>query len=104
MPDPGAYRTTVNQVGDFTFLIMFAGFLAFIVTMIVRQRAELARKRARNYAWYEQNHPKCVVGDRVYCFSCNGQRIQVRNLMQGTYLRDHFCAKCGTTLYYTPEG
>ena len=63
----------------------------------------LIRKRSQNYAWYAKTYPECVVGDGVKCHSCGSHKVHTRNMMNHSYTRVHFCSKCGTNLYYSPE-
>ncbi|MDT6992072.1 hypothetical protein [Burkholderia cenocepacia] len=79
----------------------FPGFFLLIVGMNWRR---IKRMRAKNYQWYRTTHPNAVRGNRVACHSCGNDRIQVRNVMQRTFMREHFCSQCGESLYYSPEG
>lgn len=64
----------------------------------------MKRMRSRNYQWYRARYPQAVRGKRVFCRSCEGDSISVRNVMQRTFMREHFCSQCGECLYYSPEG
>lgn len=75
----------------------------FVPTIAGVQLLLLLKKRSQNYAWYAQQHPDCVIGDSVKCRSCGSRKIHTRNLMNHSYTRVHFCSKCGTNLYYSPE-
>ena len=58
---------------------------------------------ANNYERYTKDHPAQVSPRGVTCFKCNSPKIHTKNLMQGTFTREHHCGQCGTTLYYSPE-
>jgi len=61
------------------------------------------RFQTKNFVWYRAQFPHLVSHNSVRCKECNGSHIRVRGLMQHSYTREHFCAHCGTTLYYSPE-
>lgn len=61
-------------------------------------------KRRHNYWWYRRAYPRFAFDGGVACCACGGARIHARALMQRSYLREHFCAQCGATLYYSREG
>lgn len=93
----GAYMLMTGQGG-------FLGYGFLLVPIVAgAQLLSLLKKRSQNYAWYAQQHPDCVTGDSVKCHSCGSRKIHTRNLMNNTYTRVHFCSKCGTNLYYSPE-
>jgi len=65
----------------------------------------LRRFEAQSFAWYKTTYAdRCAPNGRVSCKDCGSHQIRVRGLMQHTYTREHFCGRCGTTLYYSPEG
>ena len=69
--------------------------------------ARINRKKRmlqQNYRWYRTTFPNPFRRDRVTCHNCKSDHIHVRNVVQGKYMRIHFCSQCGTTLYYSPEG
>lgn len=56
------------------------------------------------YAWYRQTFPEHAhEKGRVSCRHCGGTHINVRNLMNQTFMRAHSCAQCGETLYFSAE-
>lgn len=84
------------------FLLLFGGVLTLAG---FSQYFRFNKWEKKNFAWYKRKHPDfCDTNGRVACASCNGRHIRVRGLMQHSYTREHFCAACGTTLYYSPEG
>lgn len=87
-----------------TFLLLFgaAFFIAGTVAMYTRLK-QITRFEKMTYHWYCAQYPQQVQQHKVSCFSCGSPRIQVRALLNRTYHREHFCAQCGTTLYYSPE-
>jgi hypothetical protein len=84
-----------------TILLIIA--LGVIASIISRHR-RMKELRSKNYHWYITTYPASVQGNSLRCFKCSGNRIHVRGLMGRTFHREHFCTKCGTTLYYSPEG
>ncbi len=69
-----------------------------------REQAEYWQKiRAMDYVWYVGEHPACKTGNSVLCFACGSNNLRVERLMQQTYLRKHYCGRCGTSLYYSTE-
>ena len=56
-----------------------------------------------NYTKYAKDHPAHVTDRGVTCFQCKSPKIHTKNLMQGSFTREHHCGQCGTTLYYSPE-
>jgi len=59
---------------------------------------------AKNYEWYKKTYPQHVAPDgRIKCFNCGSTRIHAHKRMNHSYVRDHFCTQCGTTLYHSPE-
>lgn len=79
-------------------MFFFVGL--FIMVFSVRQ---LSKFQNMTYEWYKTTNPGNVKGNSVTCDSCGNSKILVRNLMNKTFHRAHFCAQCGKTLYYSPE-
>lgn len=90
-----------------TFGLIFLGFFIVLVTLFVKGVTERVRRlkqmRAENYDWYCATHPDLCTSGRVQCFKCKSNRINARNMMNRTFMREHFCTQCGTTLYYSEE-
>ncbi|WP_421793751.1 hypothetical protein [Hydrocarboniphaga effusa] len=57
----------------------------------------------QNYAWYVGTHPGVIRGGRLHCYSCGGGRVHTERMMRRQFLRRHFCAQCGDTLYFSRE-
>jgi hypothetical protein len=83
------------------FPLLIIGVPVFLITTRVRRNR---RMKAKNYRWYRMQYPQAIRGDRVACHSCGSTHIQVRNVMQRSFMREHFCGQCGESLYYSPEG
>lgn len=66
-------------------------------------QSRLEHFAANNYERYAKDHPAQVTARGVTCFKCNSPKIHTKNLMNGTFTREHHCGQCGTTLYYSPE-
>ena len=60
-------------------------------------------RESQDFSWYRATYPDKVSPGRVTCIDCGGTRLHTERVMQGTYLRRHFCVNCGKTLYYSPE-
>ncbi len=91
-------------MGALTIFVFFAGVSGFIAYAFVQQRRNRRRMLSQDYQWYKSLHPELVTASGVKCVSCGNSRINARALMRQTYMREHFCVQCGTTLYYSPEG
>lgn len=89
-----------DSLGPLLPLLVFALIFVAIGAINTRYRRKLL---AQNFAWYRAQHPSLVSPHGVICHSCGGKRVHVRGLMRRTYIREHFCTLCGTTLYYSPE-
>jgi predicted SprT family Zn-dependent metalloprotease len=90
---------------DTLFALAIPLFIVVVAVVIVTANVKrMKRMRAKNYQWYRATYPAAVKGTRVACHSCGHDRIQVRNVMQRTFMREHFCGQCGESLYYSPEG
>lgn len=55
------------------------------------------------YDWYRNTYPKSMKGNRISCHHCGSTRVSTNRVMNQTYMRQHFCPQCGTTLYFSPE-
>jgi hypothetical protein len=86
--------------GNGAFGIAFATFALLLGGFNYRR---VRRFERLNFAAYRTAHPDLVQGDRVSCSACGHDRILVRSLLQNTSTRAHVCARCGHTLYYSPE-
>lgn len=71
--------------------------------LINLRMAQLKMFSTHTFDSYKNKHPELVKNDSVECFSCGCKRIAARSLLNRTYHREHFCSKCGKTLYYSPE-
>lgn len=75
-----------------------------IISVIAAAILQGQRRRRFNHAWYRQQHPTLVdERGRLRCRSCGSNEVQIRNLMNKTYMRAHICGQCGTTLFFSPE-
>jgi hypothetical protein len=90
------------------FLSIAAVLVLLLIYFTIAQVVDVFRKVAlykkRTFAWYRTNYPDQIRGSKVSCYECGGERIHVRELMNQTFTREHFCTACGKTLYYSPEG
>lgn len=86
------------------FEVLFViGFL-FILISLTNFHKENKQRLENNFDKYKVDHPDCISGGKVKCYTCGSQRVHARGLMNRTFTREHFCTQCGTTLYYSPEG
>lgn len=79
-------------------------FIAFFAAIIIGNIRRKRRMMAKNYQWYRATYPEAFRGQRVTCKACGSDHVSVRNVMQRTFMREHFCGQCGESLYYSPEG
>lgn len=84
-------------------VVLFVVAVILIAGNIIEHRRRLRRLADQDYNCYRSEHPDLVSRDGVKCFNCGSTRIQVRHLMQRTFLRKHFCGQCETRLYYSHE-
>lgn len=96
-------ETLASMVGVLISVVMPIVVVALIIWVIVRQRLKLRALRRQDYAWYTRTWPQCLTRNGISCHNCGGRRIHTQRLMQRSFLRAHFCAQCGDTLYYSPE-
>jgi len=90
----------MGQSGNWFIALVVIVFSAMIVWRFLR----IMKMRKWNLAWYRGEFPSLVARDgRVTCYSCNSSNIGTERLMEGMYMRRHFCRHCGITLYYSPE-
>lgn len=83
---------------------LFVGLTGAVIYLTWRhEHQQLHRFQTYDYLWYRGEFPELVRGNRIACYRCHSDQVTVRQLMNRTYTRQHFCAQCGTTLYYSPE-
>jgi hypothetical protein len=85
------------------FGLFDAAFVLVPIIIWLSWWRQLSRFQKMTYFWYKEAYPACVQENRMSCFVCGGTNIQVRKLMNRTFHREHFCAQCGKTLYFSPE-
>lgn len=81
------------------FVLFLIAFLGIAIYRYLSRRQKLAM----NFYWYAEKYPHCYRNKRVSCVHCGCDRVHVRNMMNGWYLREHVCTQCGETLYWSPE-
>lgn len=75
-----------------------------ITAIFLRQSwKRISHYQTHTFQWYVGSFPSFFRNQRVYCYACNAGKIHTRNLMNHTYTREHFCAQCGSTLYFSSE-
>jgi ribosomal protein S27AE len=98
------YVGPLSDVKYVFILAASAGVVAVIFTLReLQQITAIERKSTMTFEWYKTTSPASVTRVGVICSKCGGDRVHVRNLMGHTYLREHFCVRCGHTLYYSSE-
>lgn len=90
-----------GSAAGFGIFLLFFGLLSFITFSNIRRDSKF---KAKNYAWYRKAYPAAYRDKRITCHSCDSDRVHTRNLMNQTFMREHFCSQCGQTLFYSPEG
>ena len=69
------------------------------------QFSRIRKLQRKDFRWYQDKHQDAVSErGKVSCYSCGNRSVRVRNLLQHTYTREHFCGECGTTLFFSKEG
>jgi hypothetical protein len=79
-----------------------------IITALVHGLVTAGRMKANwekhSFAWYRAAFPKHAHDEgHVSCRHCGSHKVLVTNLMNKTFMRVHACARCGETLYFSPE-
>jgi hypothetical protein len=82
------------------FPVIIGSLFVLIIYVNLKRQAHF---RKMNYKKYITENPQCLGNGRVSCCHCGGKQVHVRNLMNRTFFREHFCTQCGKTLYYSPE-
>lgn len=93
--------TSFIPVLDSSILALLFGTIFFFVG--VSRYRKFTRFAKQTYDWYKQQYPELLTDQGARCYSCKSSSVRVRGLMNHTYTREHFCARCGATLYYSPE-
>ena len=88
---------------ELIFILIFVFVFSSGIYGIYSYKKRQAHFRKMNYEKYITENPQCLINGRISCRHCGGTQIQVRNLMNRTFFREHLCAQCGKTLYYSPE-
>lgn len=86
-----------------TSSLVFGGVVLLLLIQHLGREQVIKNLKAMSYESYKASHPDNVRGNRVTCFHCGGDRINIRSLMNHLYHREHICVQCGKTLYYSPE-
>lgn len=97
----GVIHVLLNE--PITTLLMPLPFALVGFYVLIFGLKRIAKFEKMSYEWYLSENPKDSKTKKLACNSCGSNRINVRALMQHTYTREHFCAECGKTLYYSPE-
>lgn len=100
---PVIYFLTPKKVEYAIFLLLVSGLSAAYLVEYLRRDKMLRTFADMSYDNYKLRHPDNVRSNRITCFNCGGNRLNIRAMMDQLYHREHVCVQCGTTLYYTPE-
>ena len=96
MKDKGAWILIPIGIAIFYFVAQLKWLRSYLYQFRIFE--------TQTYDWYSRNHPESVsAGKTVACFKCRSSKINLRNIMNGTYHRAHVCANCGSTLYFSAE-
>jgi hypothetical protein len=98
-----ALLTLFRGSPNWFILLWGAGFFLGPFYIMRTRLKQIATFEKMTYQWYISENSKFFNNGRVSCCNCGETRIHVRNLMNQTFHREHFCAQCGKTLYYSPE-
>lgn len=84
-------------------MLVGGGVGTLLLVAVLRRFFKMKKMLDHNYQWYRMQNPDCVQGKRLLCHSCGSEAIRVRGLMRRTFMREHFCGRCGEVLYFSPE-
>ena len=94
------FKSANNLIIPLAIGLVFGGGLIWQGSSIASRAEHFA---SHNYERYAKDYPAHVTANGVTCFQCKSPKIHTKNLMQGSFTREHHCGQCGTTLYYSPE-
>ena len=110
---PGAaalYGLTISMAlaVELTIMAAFTAVPVVIVNCFIVIGRQSRRQRAiwakHDYLWYRATFPDHAHDKgKVSCRHCRNPHIQVRNLMNRSFMRVHLCNQCGKSLYFSPE-
>lgn len=100
----GEWLSSGSVAASFTWVaVTLAGpvGIGFWTQHALRQITAL---ETRTVAWYRDTYPNARgANNRLACHACGGAKLHVRRVRQHVDHREHFCADCGKTLFYSPE-
>jgi hypothetical protein len=93
---------------DNLFTYAIVAFILVVVTFSLASSKYNSRIKENwakhSYLWYKNSFPdKVKVDGKIVCRHCGDSRINVKNMMNRSFMRCHSCVQCGATLYYSPE-
>jgi hypothetical protein len=111
LPGPAALFGLTLSVKFALELASMAAVIAvpvMIVNCFIVIGRQSSRQRAiwtkHDYSWYRSTFPGHAHDKgKVSCRHCQNPHIQVRNLMNRSFMRAHLCNQCGKSLYFSPE-
>lgn len=89
-----------NVMGFIPVLLLVGS--AVLITFSHHRRVSKLKKM--DYKWYRSKYPSSLRNGQLTCHGCQSNQVHTRNLMNRTFMREHFCSQCGETLFYSPEG
>jgi hypothetical protein len=92
----------VNVVVSLFFLV-FSFLFIFAIFRVVKGYGSLLQLRAKNVDWYRSAHPTAIKDNQLICVGCGSSRRHAQPLTQMPMVREHFCADCGKSLFYSEE-
>ena len=100
----GLSRGNIGMLGA----AMIVTLISLLILWFVLRRISALQTRqyvfeTMTYDWYRKTYPENMKGNRISCHHCGGMRVATHRVMNQTYMREHFCPQCGTTLYFSPE-
>jgi len=82
------------------FPSIFAAMFAYSFALWAIKKLHFSKY---NFAWYVATYGQGEESGSIKCPVCSSTQIRTQRMMNNTFTVAVCCAKCGTTLYYTPE-
>ena len=88
----------------YTFVAVLLAVVLFLMVSSKYNSRIKENWATHSYLWYKNAFPdKIKVDGKLACRHCGDSRINVKNMMNGSFMRCHSCVQCGAALYYSPE-
>lgn len=85
---------------EYLMAIVVAVLFCWPFVSAYRQKTKMCQM---NIDWYLQKVFAETGSRSLICLRCGSTRINPERVLGGMYMRRHYCARCGATLYYSVE-